>query len=174
MRYFIASIIIINLVFIAYQDHKSRSVNWVFFPLLAIVGFLSGVIETGSPALLFKFLLINLSFLLTQFVVLKLYFTFRSKKNARLIDNKLGSGDILFLVAASFFFSPANFIVFYLLSLFFTLIVYVAYSTYKRINLNSIPLAGLQSIFFICCIFISLVLKYSLLNDNWVIIKIVN
>lgn len=162
----------IALSMIAYEDWRSRSVYWFWFPVLAIAGLVMSLIELRGTAPLFRNLLLNLAFLTVQLAVLKVYFFMRNRKNAGIIDKRIGSGDLLFLAAAGFFFSPLNFILFYIGSLLFTIAAWSMYTGFKKTGPPTMPLAGLQSVFFIACLLISLVSNYSLLNDDWLIQKL--
>ncbi len=172
MRYLIIAISAITLTMIAIQDYRSRSVYWFFFPLLGLSGIAQSILEIKSTSQSFLYAFFNLFFLLLQFCVLKFYFFLRQRKKMKLIDKKIGSGDVLFLIAICFFFSPVNFIAFYITSLLFTVIVYGVNSRIRKSSMGTVPLAGLQAVFFIVCMCASLLLNYSLLNDGWLMNKL--
>jgi hypothetical protein len=160
------------LLTIAYQDFTSRSVVWVCFPLLALAGMGHSWLDTHSPSTLGAWFSINIGFLLLQFALLKAYFFIKEPARPAFIDSKIGWGDILFLVAACFFFSPLNFIIFYIGSLVFTICVYAALRwIFQRGGTWTVPLAGLQAVFFILFTCISGYYHYSLLNDDWLLFK---
>ena len=125
---------------IFYQDYKTRSVVWPLFPCVLILGAFYSFYYTES---LQKFVLntgLNIGFFLLQIVLLKIVFGFK-----RIINHKLGIGDILFILCCCFFFSPLNFLVFYILSLLFSLCVYFLWL--NKSQKDSIPLAGIQAVF---------------------------
>lgn len=160
---------------IAYQDYTSRSVQWIYFPLLGVAGMIMSYISLHSIYWLSVNFLCNVFFLAIQFAVLSMYFFFKNRNDRVIINKKIGMGDILFLLAACSFFSTVNFIAFYLCSLFFIAVVYIVSILFKRELIKiSIPMAGLQSIFLIMCIYISIIIKYSLVNDDWLVLKLSN
>jgi hypothetical protein len=163
----------ISLLMIAYQDYRSRAVHWIYFPLLALAGIVLNLTELHSPGRLLGYTGFNFVFLCLQFVALKAWFFIRYKDRERIIDHKIGAGDLLFLTAACFFFSPLNFIVFYLSSLIFSILVHATKTLSDKPFGRSVPLAGLQATFFILFIYIPLFLNYSLFNDDLLILKLI-
>lgn len=172
----------IALSAIAWQDFRSRSVYWWWFPILAVAGFFVGMDRVGSAGigsagvfLFLRYLMINLGFLAVQMGALKVYFLVRRPggsglrpKDSGLIDQKIGAGDVLFFVAMAFFFSPLNFIVFFVGSMVLAMAVWLI----LRWGRGAIPLAGLQALFFMPCLFVSMIANYSLLNDGWLLQKL--
>lgn len=171
MYYLLIMITIFLLSVIAYQDYRSRSVGWVFFPLLAGAGFALSYISLHSLRDTMINSLPNIGFIVLQLVLLRLYFYIKDTQTV-FIDNKIGLGDILFLFAVSFFLSPLNFILFYLLSLLFTVLLWLFRTILRRRSKQwSIPLAGIQSLFFALTICISTLFHYSLTDDSWLLYK---
>jgi hypothetical protein len=155
---------IMCLVMIAWEDFAERQVHWSYFPILAGAGGVHAYEELHSMEKLAMYAGCNLAFLMIQFLLLKSYFFIRQTAMVSIIDRKIGWGDILFLLAAAFFFSPLNFIWFYLSSLLFSLMVSLLWSTYRRSALRSIPLAGLQSVFLLLFIGAANYLHHSLVR----------
>jgi Flp pilus assembly protein protease CpaA len=186
------------LVVIAYQDFMSRSVSWIFFPLLALAGMLHtfGGLHSWRQSLFYAGC--NIAFLAIQLVVLMGYFFIRGRmmggagiredegirevwevrgirgiRGIRdVIDHQIGLGDILFLVAACFFFSPVNFISFYVYSLLLSLAIALLWMLVQRRAGWSIPLAGLQAVFLLLFFGVGALLHYSPLSDHWLLAKI--
>ncbi len=77
-----------------------------------------------------------------------LYFSFKNKKIIFLTDGMIGWGDILFFVAITPLVPFAEFGVFFPVSLIFSLFCWLVVSLFKPGQLNKIPLAGLQAVFF--------------------------
>ncbi|HXB93041.1 MAG TPA: hypothetical protein VNU72_12155 [Puia sp.] len=197
MRSLSLIITVISLLMIAYQDFRSRSVHWIYFPLLALSGM-------GMAATLQSFLRIladtgfNLAFMGLQLVLLKLYFFVRCRvrytaltiaqrrstgsPDTALIDKKIGLGDILFLAATCLFFSPINFIAFYILSLLFAIGTWLLMDIIggrrlqgRRISgarQTTVPLAGLQASFLLLTLCAASWWNYSLSDDGQLILKI--
>lgn len=185
MRTISLALAVISLLMITYQDFRTRSVHWIYFPLLALAGM--GMIVSaqtfGRAAYDTGF---NLVFVGLQLAMLKIYFFARarlryaavaiagerpaSQRDTTLINKKIGLGDILFLAGACFFFSPANFIAFYMLSLLFAIGAWSL--TGSRTRQTTIPLAGLQAIFLLLTLCAAAVWHYSLLDDGRLLLKI--
>ena len=158
----------ISLLMIVYQDYRFRAVHWILFPLLALGGIGMGV--AGQPVVkMLTNMGSNLAFLGLQLALLKGYFLLRRKGKEPLLDTKIGLGDILFLAAACIFFSPLNFIGFYILSLLFAIGSWFSMGGLRK---TLIPLAGLQAFFLLVCLFVGWWSKYSLLDDDWLLLKI--
>lgn len=155
---------VICLVMIAWEDFAERQVHWSYFPILAGAAGVHTYEELHLMQKLAVYAGCNLAFLIIQFLLLRSYFFIRKTAMVSIIDRKIGWGDILFLLAAAFFFSPMNFISFYLYSLLFSLGVSLLWSTYKRSAFGSIPLAGLQSVFLLLYISITYYLHHSLVS----------
>jgi hypothetical protein len=128
---------------IAYQDFKFRAIAWPLFPLLACV-VVSGnmfVNISGGPAASF---FINLCFVVMQLFVITLYLSVKERRFVKIWHDHLGAGDILFFFILCLFFSPINFIVFYLGSLLTTVVAVIVFRFFST-SLTRIPLAGIQS-----------------------------
>jgi hypothetical protein len=155
---------IMCLVMIAWEDFAERQIHWSYFPILAGAGGVHAYEELHSMGKLAMYAGCNLAFLMIQFLLLKGYFFIRQTAMVPIIDRKIGWGDILFLLAAAFFFSPLNFIWFYLSCLLFSLMVSLLWSTYRKSAFRSIPLAGMQSIFLLLFIGVANYLHHSLVG----------
>jgi len=148
--------LIAALIFL--QDLKDRAVTWFYFPVLAFMGIAAGFAEkTPLPAMAFH-TLANLGFLLLQFALLTIYFRLRKGKL------KIGWGDVLFLAATCFYFSPANFLLFYCLSLVFALVLHLSFAKKNA----TVPLAGLQSMFLVLFLVACKLTDHSTGNDDWI------
>jgi len=117
--------------------------------LLAVAGIAITLLQTGSAGLLFTNAGINLLTCLVLLLFLKLYFLLKEKKNENIINKKIGAGDIYFLIACCFFFSPISFCIFLASSLVFSLLItlFIFIISNPSEKKDSIPLAGLQSLF---------------------------
>ena len=181
---------VVCLLLITYEDFTSRSVRWVYFPLLAVSGVLAALAEPGAGGmgsgarqplgLLLVFAGWNIGFLALQFVLLVVYFRVRGGSPIRrgaglgaIMDNKIGWGDVFFLFAACFFFSPVNFIAYYIISLVISLgIAGVRIAQNGSVNWP-VPLAGLQAIFLLLILLAGAAWHRSPLNDDWLMTKII-
>jgi hypothetical protein len=141
MQWLLLVLIGIFSFFIFYQDYKTRSIAWPLFFCILLLGILHSIYYGGSTQKLIINSILNICFFLLQILLLKILFGFK-----KIINRKIGTGDILFVLCCSPFFSPANFLVFYTLSLLFSLCFYFLLLN-KSGTESSIPLAGSQAIF---------------------------
>lgn len=163
MLFLISCCLIITLLTIAYQDFKSREVQWFWFPLLFVLA-LFKIWYLDQFKELFSFLL-NVIMVLLQLLLLTLYFSIKERKLINIADSYLGWGDILFLLNLCFLLSPVNFILFYLVSLLVTITSYLIYNAFVNLS-KPIPLAGLQASVFTIVYIIDLSSpNIDLLND---------
>lgn len=162
------SIGILTLGILSWQDFRSRQIAWWLLPVLAFVFFVvassgNSVQEVGRG------FAINMTFLCLQFLFVWVWFSVKQKKRSRLIDTHIGLGDVLFMICIAMAFSPANFIVFYILGMCMTLLVTIAVKLFRPGIGSEIPLAGALAlplmVLCLCRIFDPAVNFY---NDEWV------
>ena len=149
--------IVVVLTVIVYQDFKFRAVSWILFPLLASMLVLENIFIHALP-LFVDFYLINFCFVAAQLCLITLYLSIRNKKFIKIWDQHLGAGDILFFIILCLFFSPVNFLLFYIGSLLFTVIVVLLLKR-SYVGIAVIPLAGIQSGLLAVLIILSLFTK---------------
>lgn len=139
---------ILTLITIAVQDFKQRLVFWFLFPVLALLFFLKNqqlsYLEVGLTDIA-----LNFSIIVLILIYLKVFFSLRSKKWVKIIDNKIGLGDILFFAALAFLFPLINFFAFLWLSFIIIVLVYGSAILLKLKTSRSIPLAGILATFLI-------------------------
>lgn len=162
-------ITLLSLIFILYQDIRYRAVYWLCFPATAI---LLGILKVSQTS--FSVFLTDMSysmvFLLVQLLLLSAYFSIKNKAWINLTKAHLGWGDILFLFAIAFYFSPINFVLFYIISLILVLLfVVVQILSLKEKSSKYIPLAGLQAALFGLVLIGGLLFReVSFVDDQWV------
>ncbi|WP_205511085.1 hypothetical protein [Longitalea arenae] len=172
MHWFLFLILLIPAGLVFYQDLSSRSVLWYLFPLTAVLGFINSHLQTGSWKETLAYIFINSVFVLLQFVLLKLYFSLKNRDvTSKLINGKIGLGDLLFLLAACFFFSPFNFLLFYCSSLLFAISFHWLFNKVFKTNAlaATVPLAGWMAIFLIVYIAFLQVTNNGLTKDDWIL-----
>lgn len=169
MDIFITIFIIILLFVIVIQDFRQREISWFLIPLLLLVFVSKGLILLNKFVLL-RYSAINFGFIFFQLLMLTVYMSIKNKKPMFILNTYLGIGDVLFLIVLCSAFSPANFIVFYLSSLIFTLIIF---SIYKLIVKNAdkhIPLAGVVAALMIGMVLLKSVLpQINFYDDDFII-----
>lgn len=130
-------LLLLALAGIVYEDFKYRAIHWWWLLILA------GGILTCRPWSMAQ-VAINWGFLLSQFILLTLYFSIKQKSFTNIIDQFLGLGDILFLLVIALLFSPINFLLFFVVSLLLTLFFFLGYQYLfaSPSSPKTIPLAG--------------------------------
>lgn len=142
----------------AFQDFRYRAISWINFPLLFALCIMLGILDQGLWHMLYNLLYIFL-FVVLQLLLVTLYFSIRKARIINIVNNYLGIGDILFLLAISPIFTLSHFIVFVVFSLCLTLILFSIIELLKLKRKPTIPLAG-----FLAAILIVLFLT------NWIVL----
>lgn len=162
-------IILVIMAFILYQDISYRAVYWLCFPIIAILLGILKVNQTDFSEFLTD-IAYGMLFLLFQLVLLSCYFSIKNKSWTNITKAHLGWGDILFLGAITFYFSPVNFVLFYIISLILVLLFVIVQTTLvKKETDKHIPLAGLQAgLLGLMMIFSLFVKGISFVDDQWI------
>jgi len=157
-------IFILLLLFITFQDFRYKAVSWILFPFGFVASITITYFEIPVSELLFNSL-INFLFIAFQMAVILVFSWIKFRQLKNIFSQVFGLGDLLFLIMICPLFSPVNFVFFYILSLAFSLSVYLFLKYFKFYTDSKIPLAGLQS-FFLAILFISnFFITFSLSND---------
>ena len=163
MLYFKILLLVI-LLFIIYQDFRFQAVSWIFF-LIGFVFTITLSVKVNSLSDLFFNLSINALFVLFQISIIYLFSWIKYKERRNIFKSVFGFGDLLFLIMIIPLFSPLNFIVFFIASIIFSLLVYSIINRLRIYKKQRVPLAGLQSLFLSIVIISQIFIKFSLYND---------
>lgn len=137
-------ILLLSVFFlILYQDCKDRKVYWFLYPAIGILVFLLQISISPVYSVLINSVF-NLLFVAVLLSVCYLYATFRLKKN--LLKEVFGLGDVLFFIFIAFSFSIVSFLILFVFSLFFSLLLHFVLQ-HKQAE-KTVPLAGYMSLFF--------------------------
>ncbi len=147
MKFFIYGTQIILLVVIIFQDMKYRAVYWLLFPLLFACNTIITYLTADKQVLQLNFV-VNLGIIISHMLILTLYFSVKTKGLVNIINNYIGLGDMLMLIACTVIFSPLAYIIFILISLIFSLL-FALLSTKTGTEKKTIPLAGIMSTVFL-------------------------
>ncbi len=146
LLFFILAIVLIPVII---EDFRFREISLIWLVVILIT---SSLLQLNTNLHLYDIAtntFLNLCIISVNYGILTLYFSLKNRRLINLGTDYLGIGDLIFLIAVSFLFSPLNFVCFILLSLFFTLL----YTLFAKLILpgkfKTIPLAGLQSMFLI-------------------------
>ena len=136
-------LLIFTFLIIFIQDYKSRLVYWFLYP---IVGLLAFLIQTKENSFIIASTNSSINILFITLILLFCFLYAKLKLKKKFVNEVIGVGDILFFVFISFSFSILSFMVFFVFSLLFSLMVhFVLKNKEKDIT---IPLAGYMSFFF--------------------------
>lgn len=147
--------ILIILVFclIFWQDYKHQMVYWFLYPLIGILAFFIQL-----EFLDFKLIAMNssLNLLFVTILLFAIYFYSKIILKEKLINQSIGSGDVLLFIFLCFTFSFVSFFTIFTFSLIFSLVLHLFFKNKNQLK-ESVPLAGYISLFF-CAIYSSLFL----------------
>ena len=166
----ITQIILIGLLaFNAYHDFKYRNV-FVFSLIALLADVLVYSAQNNSLVKSFNYVFINILLIGGIFILAYLIFTLMQKKFIN-IKHVIGAGDILFLLVVCFLFSPANFILFVILSFCFSLFFYFLQS--RETKSKHIPLIGTVSIPLMVLYLFNIFVSVDFYSDSWLLSLII-
>ncbi|WP_345954230.1 hypothetical protein [Mucilaginibacter sp. PAMB04168] len=135
------------LLVIGWEDLRSRSVHWFWFPVLAVAFMAIRLIQGDTwPAIGLSGAL-SISFLLIQLLLVSLYFSLKARQWVNITAGLLGWGDVLLLFCLALYLPLLNFIAFYVASLVLILLGWIVWRR-RPAGEKTIPLAGLQALLF--------------------------
>lgn len=140
---------------IVFQDFKERKVYWFLFPLAMLLFGSLHFLHSTEPKVFFYYSLINFVLITCIIGILFIYTKFILKKS--FLNHSLGLGDILFFYAFGLGFPSTTFIVLFVGTIIFSLLVFLLFK--GRLKLDTVPLAGLMGLFLVFVILFSLVSK---------------
>ena len=127
------------LLVLAYQDLRSRSIHLApLFVYAALAVFF--LWEHRFPAAQMPEQVINFAFLLIQYLILALYFSWRSGKRQWVVGSMIGWGDVVFILLSALWLSSFYFLITYLGGLVATLLITLLVRLRKPIT--EIPLVS--------------------------------
>lgn len=135
-------ILLFCLLLVFIQDWKFRKIHVVLpLAIFAISFFLIPI----KKFQLTEIVLYNAVFFLITLGFLNLYMSLKSKKFLNPFLHYFGLGDLLFYIAVSPLFLLKNYILFFILSLVFAIIM--QFGLKRIIKENTVPLAGFSALF---------------------------
>ena len=145
----------LTLLWVSYQDFKTRMVYWFLFPILA---FFLGILHYNNTIDIQIFLYqICMNSILVSLVLLLLYVVVKLILKKTFLNHSLGLGDIFFFYAFACGFPTVTFLILFANSILFSLLFYLILK--KRLQLETIPLAGIMSIFILSIFILSMFIK---------------
>ncbi len=135
-------ITIVSLILIFYQDFKAREVYWFLFP---VFGICSAILFYNSTLPALFYVSVGMNFICI-FILLLVVFLYAKLKLKSAFNEVFGLGDVLLFLGLIFSFSTISFLVIFVFSLVFSLMLHLIIKRYSK--LQSVPLAGYISLFF--------------------------
>jgi Flp pilus assembly protein protease CpaA len=136
------AILLLCLVLVFIQDIKYRRIH-VILPIVIFI--LSFFLIPVKKYDLLETLLFNTGFFFITLGILTLYMSLKSKKFLNPFEHYFGLGDLLFYVAVTPLFLLKNYILYFILSLVFAILLQFGFK--KIIREETVPLAGFASLF---------------------------
>ena len=148
MELIIKIVLLIGMFLIFYQDLKYRVVSIWIYGLTGLCAVLYGIILVNSLELVNHYL-INFLILILYLLSIIGYIFIKTKKINSSIFKYIGSGDLVYFGILIFLFSPIYFLLFVTASLLFSLILHFILKSFSKSYLETVPLAGFMSMFYI-------------------------
>ena len=139
-------LVLLILLFIAWEDYKFRAVHWWLFLLLFLGLGIGSLLKFGLNISLER-TGGNTLFVVSQLGCLTAYFSLKNKQFVNVLAGYFGSGDLCFLIAISIYFSLFSYILFYIVSLLMVILITLILKVFKLERSEKIPLAGYQAAF---------------------------
>lgn len=134
----------IVLGLITFQDIREKKVSWILFP---ITGLLFFVLYNDKTIIQYSYVFLIINIILTTSILAIVFLYTRIVRGMKFLNVSFGLGDVLFFYAFAFGFPTVTFLILFVLSIIFSLLVSL---TQKKENTaNGIPLAGLMSLFLV-------------------------
>ncbi|MFH6996074.1 hypothetical protein [Flavobacterium sp. FlaQc-48] len=138
------AILLFCLIILFIQDWKYRKIHLVLPLVIFTICFYIIPVKKYDLA---EVVLYNTIFFLITLGILTLYMSLKSKKFLNPFLNYFGLGDLLFYISIAPLFILKNYILFFILSLLFAILL--QFGLKKFIKEDTVPLAGFSALFLI-------------------------
>jgi uncharacterized membrane protein HdeD (DUF308 family) len=132
---------VFTLIFV--QDYKDRKVYRFLYPLMGALVFVLQWYTVSHETIIMN---VGVNLLFVGFLLLTCYLYAKLKLRQPLLKAVLGPGDVMFFVFIAFSFSMLSFIILFVFSLIFSLLLHLVFQ-HKQTE-KTVPLAGYMSLFF--------------------------
>jgi hypothetical protein len=137
-------LLFISLLAIAWQDFRSRMISlWliiIFFLLNSAVFLFQNSLNDY-----FKNAAFCIAYMLVSYVFIRLYYLAGGRGKERILDEKVGWGDVVIFLIMGFSLEPFELIFFYTFTFIFSLVLYLLFMSKKR----PVPLAAFVSLIYL-------------------------
>lgn len=144
--------LMITLLLIFLQDLKRREIH-IMLPISIFLISTRLVFENEEK---WRIIAGNIVFFMVTFLITVVYMSLKSKKILNPFQHYFGLGDLLFYISITPLFYLYNYVVFFISSLIFTIVIQVVFKSFVK---EKIPLAGLASIMLVVIFFIDFFCK---------------
>lgn len=136
-------LLLLTLLLVFFQDWKYRRIH----VLLPVCIFMVSSYLTYFKSITFKSIVFNVAFFLITLSILVIYMSLKNKQFLNPFNHYFGLGDLLFYIAITPLFLLPNFILFFILSMIFALLLQVSFK--KFTTSDTVPLAGFAALFLV-------------------------
>lgn len=142
-------LVVLCLLFIAWQDFKYRAISWYTLPVLAILFTVKVIYDNGLMEW-WGFLKMNIAMLVILICGIILYTFLKYRRFKNPFDTLIGWGDVLFMLVLCFGMYYINFLLFITVSCVLLLLGVLVLMLFRKSKEPVlIPLAGFQAICFV-------------------------
>jgi|GEM_PF-684480 hypothetical protein len=155
----------VTCLFIIYQDFKNRSVSVYILACFVALALLQLITNYQYHAL--KYAAVNMAILSIIFILQTVFVSLKKKRLINPVNKTIGLFDILLLTFLCCWFSPKNFIYFFIGSLTVALFHVLFQKLFVTKKSMFIPLAAYICIFFLVCIGVKNIFELSFYDDSF-------
>lgn len=156
----------VTCLFIIYQDFKSRSVSVYVLACFVALAILQ-LITNYQPYHSLKYAAVNVAILSSIFILQTALVSLKKKRFINPINKTIGLFDVLLLTFLCCWFSPKNFLYFFIGSLTVALFHVLFQKVFSIKKSMFIPLAAYICIFFLICIGVKNIFQLSFYDDGF-------
>lgn len=136
-------VLIFIFLMVTIQDILYRKI-FVLFPVLVFMILL--IVNYGSELITWQDLILNIFFIVINFLGLFIYFSLRFRKAHNPLDREIGLGDLLLFFSVVPLCPFYSFMRYFIIGLIFSAVIHFGVLFFKPKN-STVPLAGYLSIF---------------------------
>jgi uncharacterized membrane protein len=161
-------VLVLLLAWVSVEDCIFRAVSWIVYPMLMFAATAYSLQHIDLQQWI-SHISFNILFVAAQLIFLTAYFSLRSARFVNISMHLIGWGDILFFLSAGLLFAPANYCVFYIVTLILALVAGLFYRLFFARKDRGIPLAGIQATTLAVLLVVSMLSHaVDLTDDTWV------
>lgn len=155
----IVLLLVITLLFVFFQDVKYRHIH-VVLPILIFAFCL--YIFKNSLFFHVTVMVYNIIFVVLTLALLVLYMSIKNKAYINPFQHYFGLGDLLFFLAITPLFLTENYILFFVFSMIFSVVMQLIFQ--KIMKIQTVPLAGFSAVFLVVVIVKDVFLEFTKLT----------